>query len=194
MPLLGRRNMPGPHTDRMQSQRGIRQHLLDGTAGQHGCDHLAPTLGDLRPVGCVRVALRDVCLFEAIDCSAWIRLGVTREAPAANGRADEVNGPGQARQHRVDNDPVELAQHEPLGATRGTCDRADGLGREPVATNLVQSNRAGLENEVFTRQLSTGSAKYRGRHCTIAGRMLRAGPSRAPICSLASHGGASCTD
>ena len=125
----------------------MRQDLGDAGFAQHVTEDLAAPGRYLVPVRVVRVSLVEIGFFEAGNRGERLLLGVARETPGADRRTDQVNRSAQSRHDRLGNDPVELAQDEPLRAAGRAGHRPHHLGREAVLLDRLQCARAGPETQ-----------------------------------------------
>ena len=135
------------HRQDMRAHAWIREQLGDARVTHDVVEDLARPGRYLRAVGILAVTLGQVGCFEAVYRCERVGLPVAREAPRADRRADRMHRRTHARQQRRHDDPVELAQDQPLRATRGAGDRADALRREALLAYLLVSAGAGADDQ-----------------------------------------------
>ena len=82
-------------------------------------------------------------------------LRIARKAPGADRRSNQVNRPFQPGHDSLEDDAIELAQYEPLGAPGRPGNRTDHFGSKSVLANYFKGTGTGLEDQALRCQWTT---------------------------------------
>ncbi len=109
--------MFGANSHYVRSEHRMTEDFLHAIFAQHDLQDL-PALGrDLVDIGVVAVALLDVCLFKSVDRGNGVILRIAGKTPCADRCSDQVNRAGEPRNDVFQDDPVDLAEHQPFRPT-----------------------------------------------------------------------------
>ena len=131
----------------MRAELPVIDNVCRTARPEQGLQNFAALVAYFVPVGLCTVALLDIRGFEPLDGIERCLLAVTGEAPGANRRSHQVHRTAELGQQALDDDPVDLAQHQPFRATGCTGDGADTLRGKAAFADVCVGGRTGFELE-----------------------------------------------
>ncbi|EAU65665.1 hypothetical protein STIAU_0755 [Stigmatella aurantiaca DW4/3-1] len=141
----------GPSAQRrhdVQPCPGVAHDVLGPVRAEQGVEDAGTGLGDERGRRLGRIALIQVRGRKALERRQGVFLCQACEAPAADGRADEVQGAGAGlAQEFAEEHPVQPGEHQPLGPARGSGEDIHVLGAQAALAQEPQGAGSCPERE-----------------------------------------------